>query len=177
MTRNWIALFVISVWCSYCQATELVFSKGMSRCAIDFDSSYIVPIRGTGHYWVEYIADEKKNINAVLLISSPVPIIDDGNRRSGDSNRCDVQSVLDLVNLPAIKKSGYVDSFDCHILDDMQLPPGELTFGFLRTKSKSGFYYSKMAWQVVVRAERGMASIRRVPIGTRVGCTVLPSID
>lgn len=177
MINKMVAVFLFLLLASHAYAEKFHINKGASRCSIHSDfPSYIIPMRGTGYYWLEYIYDGfNGGKSLILLIKSSVPIFIDRVGISKETNLCKNQAIVDFMFLPEHKKDKYIDSFDCHILDDMALPAGEITFGYLSTGSEPGFFQSNEAWRAFVKSTEG--HIEKIDQGVRVGCTVLPSVD
>ena len=153
--------------------------KGMSRCKLEaVEKQFFIPIRGTGYYWGEYLVSNKfhEGMQLLLLIKSSLPVFVDREGMLFEENTCDKQTIVDYLWLTPPSGKFYIDSFDCHITDDMPIPIAEATVGFV-DKVHMGLQKATLSWSIKVKPFGKGGEIKAVDSSRNVLCTMLPSID
>ena len=170
-----IACSVFSISCVAVNKEDKVTPQ--TRCEFATNTTgYIVPIRGTGYYWIEYLhRGLPEGKRAILLIQSTEPHFADRASASNEPLRCGDQKILDVLWLTKNNKNSH-PAFDCQIADDMPYKSGELVFGFV-DKQSVGLHKSETSWKAIVKPMGKGGRIEKVDSSLRAYCTVLPGID
>lgn len=159
---------------------------GMSRCDLATeDNGYPVWIRGTGDFSLEYFSRGFSDNRQLLLLlrksSVPDKSFDAAKespykiQKSVQRKWCETKKIVAYkwITLP---KGRIIDSFDCHVTNDMPLPRRQLVVGLVDSGRKSGFYKARKSWRISAWPSWKGGGISEFDHSS-VYCTVLPGID
>jgi hypothetical protein len=171
-----LGFFVFTAYAGAGEKYEII--NGSPRCDLNKGAGHFyIPIRGTGYFWLEYVPRGFSNGNQLLiLIKSNVPIFKDKTSNGANENTCSDQTIVTHKWIE-LSPNQVIDSFDCHIADDMPLPVGEVVVGMIDGDRKEGLYRATRSWKIFIKPHGIGGEISELSRNSRVYCTILPSID
>lgn len=175
--RLLLLLLATAASLQWCYADQNI-TRNASRCDVDVSYDDLFFMRGTGYYWVEYASDVgRPNRQLLMLIASRRPMFRDRPDVSMTPITCEDQTILDFVWIDVGPGQFPIDSFDCHVTNDIPLPPGELVFGNISNHTTPGLFPAVRSWKATISPGGKGGSIHEMPDDSPVLCTVLPGID